>query len=137
MRKNILLLLFLLIINNSLALSSGDEKPTSNQVSAIPNEVSNDGKKIKIGLYGIGLDTYWSQFEGLYERLQGYQQQIAKRMSAKHGTIEVINTGIVDNPQKAREVGTFLAKQNVDVIFCCPGSRCACYRLKFTTIESD
>jgi len=118
MRKNILLLLFLLmIINNSLALSSEDEKPTSNQVSAIPNEVSNDGKKIKIGLYGIGLDTYWSQFEGLYERLQGYQQQIAKRMSAKHETIEVINTGIVDNPQKAREVGTFLAKQNVDAIF--------------------
>jgi len=61
MRKNILLLLFLLmIINNSLALSSEDEKPTSNQVSAIPNEVSNGGKTIKIGRYALGLDTYSS-----------------------------------------------------------------------------
>ena len=24
---------------------------------------------IKVGLFGIGLDTYWPQFEGLLERL--------------------------------------------------------------------
>jgi hypothetical protein len=62
-------------------------------------------KKIKIGLYGIGLDTYWAQFEGLYDRLQGYQSSIAARMSEKHPEFEIINTGIVDNPDKARETG--------------------------------
>ena len=29
--------------------------------------------KTKIGLIGLGLDTYWPQFEGLYTRLCGYQ----------------------------------------------------------------
>lgn len=72
---------------------------------------------MKVGLYGIGLDTYWSQFEGLNERLQGYQQVIANRISKMEPEIEVINTGIVDNPQKAREVGTLLAKENVEAIF--------------------
>lgn len=32
---------------------------------------------MKIGLYGIGLDTYWPQFKGLYERLTGYQARLA------------------------------------------------------------
>ncbi len=27
---------------------------------------------LKVGLFGIGLDTYWPQFEGLYDRLVGY-----------------------------------------------------------------
>jgi len=72
---------------------------------------------MKIGLYGIGLDTYWSQFEGLNERLLGYQQSIANHISKMDIEIELVNTGIVDNPQKAREVGTILAKENVEAIF--------------------
>ena len=27
---------------------------------------------VRIGLFGIGLDTYWPQFAGLKERLEGY-----------------------------------------------------------------
>ncbi len=30
-------------------------------------------KKLKIGFFCIGLDTYWSQFEGLLPRLLGYK----------------------------------------------------------------
>ena len=37
-------------------------------------------KKTKIGLFGIGLDTYWPQFEGLLGRLQAYQARIAERL---------------------------------------------------------
>ena len=33
--------------------------------------------KTKVGLIGLGLDTYWPQFEGLYTRLCGYQDWIA------------------------------------------------------------
>ena len=36
-------------------------------------------KNIKIGLFGIGLDTYWSQFEGLQDKLKSYQEQIKKK----------------------------------------------------------
>jgi L-arabinose isomerase len=81
------------------------------------NKSVSPDKKIKIGLYGIGLDTYWSQFDGLYDRLQGYQEIIANRMAKSHADIEIINTGIVDNPAKARQVGASLAEQNVEAIF--------------------
>jgi L-arabinose isomerase len=73
-------------------------------------------KPLKIGLYGIGLDTYWAQFAGLYDRLQSYQQQIANRLLATHPHIEIINTGIVDSPDKARRVGDELAQAQVDLI---------------------
>ena len=33
---------------------------------------------MKIGLFGIGLDTYWPQFEGLKERLKGYLSVVEK-----------------------------------------------------------
>ncbi|MDP7239093.1 MAG: arabinose isomerase, partial [Candidatus Latescibacteria bacterium] len=72
--------------------------------------------KIKIGLYGIGLETYWNQFDGLLDRLQGWQQTIADRIIEDHPDVEVVNTGIVDNPTKAREVGQLLAQSNIELI---------------------
>ena len=72
-------------------------------------------QKLRVGLYGIGLETYWPQFEGLYERLQGYQNRIREKMEA-YG-VAVIDAGLVDNPQKAIEAGDFLRSQNVDLLF--------------------
>ena len=117
MKKNILLVLFMLIANSAIVISSEVEKPKSNQANTSDNTIIAKGDKIKIGLYGIGLDIYWSQFDGLQERLDGYQKIIAEHISNADTKIELINTGIVDNPYKAREVGDFLAKQNVDAIF--------------------
>jgi L-arabinose isomerase len=117
MKKNIFLVLIILIANYSLVKSSEKVVSQSNQTGTTNNELGTKENKIKIGLYGIGLDVYWSQFEGLQERLQGYQEIIAVHISEADTKIEVINTGIVDNPYKAREVGEFLAKQNVDAIF--------------------
>ena len=34
---------------------------------------------IKVGLFGIGLDTYWKQFEGLLDKLKGYQDRIREK----------------------------------------------------------
>ncbi len=72
--------------------------------------------QLNIGLYGVGLDTYWEQFEGLFDRLQGNQTKIATKVQGKHPDINVINTGIVDNPVKAREVGDLLARSEVELI---------------------
>ena len=52
-----------------------------------------------VGLFGIGLDTYWPQFEGLQQRLTGYTQQVADRLE-KTG-VRVINLGLVDSAEKA------------------------------------
>ncbi|SMC79951.1 L-fucose/L-arabinose isomerase family protein [Cellulophaga tyrosinoxydans] len=70
---------------------------------------------IKVGLFGIGLDTYWPQFEGLLERLQGYQSQIADKMESFG--VEVVNVGLVDSPVVAREKAEVLKKEDVDILF--------------------
>ncbi|MGC9219595.1 MAG: arabinose isomerase [Athalassotoga sp.] len=71
--------------------------------------------KIKVGLFGIGLNTYWKQFDGLFERLENYQKLISERIS--NYDVEVINVGIVDTPQKAIEKSSILKKSDVDIIF--------------------
>ena len=50
----------------------------------------------RIGLFGIGLDSYWPQFEGLKSRLEGYLEIVHKKISDMHPA--VINAGLVDNP---------------------------------------
>ena len=35
---------------------------------------------LKIGLFGIGLEAYWEQFEGLQKRLAGYVDVVAGRL---------------------------------------------------------
>ncbi|KAA5824838.1 arabinose isomerase [Algibacter amylolyticus] len=70
---------------------------------------------IKVGLFGIGLDTYWPQFEGLLERLEGYQKQVADKMESFGA--EVVNVGLVDSSEKAREKAQVLKTEDVDILF--------------------
>jgi L-arabinose isomerase len=70
---------------------------------------------LKIGLFGIGLDTYWPQFTGLRERLEGYLQTIHDQLSAIHP--HIINAGMVDNAEKAFEAGSLFRRSEVDLIF--------------------
>lgn len=72
-------------------------------------------EKIKIGLFGIGLDTYWGQFEGLLDRLTGYQNFIAGKM-AQYGAT-VVDAGLVDSPEKAQGAAELLKKNDVDLVF--------------------
>lgn len=72
-------------------------------------------KNVKIGLYGIGLDTYWPQFEGLLDKLTGYQKEICERMQCDG--VEIVDTGIVDNLDRAREAGERFSREGVELIF--------------------
>jgi L-arabinose isomerase len=71
--------------------------------------------KTKVGLFGIGLDTYWGQFDGLLDNLKKYQEQIKTRITSYD--VEVIDAGMVDNPVKAREASDFLKSQDVEIVF--------------------
>lgn len=71
--------------------------------------------QLTIGLFGIGLDTYWPQFEGLKERLEGYLKIVEEKLSAIHPS--VINAGLVDTIDKAFETGRMFKQQDVDIIF--------------------
>ncbi|HOI49336.1 MAG TPA: hypothetical protein PK167_08525, partial [Prolixibacteraceae bacterium] len=69
----------------------------------------------KAGLFGIGLDTYWAQFDGLLGNLKKYQEQIKNRI-AGFG-VDVADAGMVDNPEKARAAADFLKSQGVEILF--------------------
>jgi L-arabinose isomerase len=49
-------------------------------------EHRNSTQHFRIGLFGIGLDTYWSQFPGLQERLEGYLNVVEHKLSDIHLT---------------------------------------------------
>jgi L-arabinose isomerase len=69
----------------------------------------------KVGLFGIGLETYWNQFGGLLENLLTYQEQIKKKITSFG--IEIVDAGMVDNPSKAQAAGELLAKSDVSLVF--------------------
>lgn len=68
----------------------------------------------KIGLFGIGLEAYWDQFEGLKERLEGYLSKVEHKVRDKHEN--VLNVGLVDNNVKAFEAGIKFKQEGVDLI---------------------
>ncbi|HRO46078.1 arabinose isomerase [Agriterribacter sp.] len=70
---------------------------------------------LKIGLFGIGLEAYWEQFEGLEKRLSGYVDVVAGRL--KTFGAEVVNMGLIDTPAKAFEAGHCFRTEDVDLIF--------------------
>ncbi|SDD19502.1 L-arabinose isomerase [Mucilaginibacter pineti] len=70
---------------------------------------------LKIGLFGIGLDVYWEQFDGLKISLEGYLETL----SAKFNTlpVTVVNAGLVDTVDKAFETGKMFRQEDVNIIF--------------------
>lgn len=86
---------------------------------------------LKIGLFGIGLDAYWEQFDGLKERLEGYLNIVENNLINKGcGVSDVgspskshiphaicINAGLVDTIDKAFAAGKLFRTEDVDLIF--------------------
>jgi len=70
---------------------------------------------LSVGLFGIGLDTYWPQFPGLREKLLKYQAQIGRKLKSMGAN--VTDAGLVDNPQKAREAASQFRRAEADLIF--------------------
>jgi L-arabinose isomerase len=70
---------------------------------------------LRIGLFAIGLEAYWPQFEGLERRLTDYLGQVAKRLD-RHG-IEIVNLGLIDSPEKAAAAGHAFRQADIDLLF--------------------
>jgi L-arabinose isomerase len=56
--------------------------------------------KLRVGLFGIGLDAYWAQFPGLKARLEGYVERVGERLQGPE--VELENLGLVDTAQASR-----------------------------------
>jgi L-arabinose isomerase len=72
-------------------------------------------KRIKVGLFGIGLDTYWGQFDGLLNKLTLCQQRIKSRL--EQSGVDVIDAGMVDTVDKAISSAALFNKSSVDIVF--------------------
>ncbi len=72
-------------------------------------------RKLRAGLFAIGLDAYWPQFSGLKEKLERYVS-IVERQLARDG-VEVVNLGLIDNPEKAVVAGHDFRRADIDVLF--------------------
>ena len=72
-------------------------------------------KSVKVGLWGVGLNTYWGQFEELLPRLLDYQEKI--KAGIEKMDVEVVNVGMVDSLQKANESAALLKQADVELLF--------------------
>jgi len=69
----------------------------------------------KVGLFSIGLEEYWGQFEGLQRRLKDNNATVRQRLEGLGA--EVVNVGMVDSPDKAIAAGHAFRQEDVDLLF--------------------
>ena len=50
---------------------------------------------LKVGLFGIGLETYWEQFSGLEEKLKSYINIVVEKF--KSYQCKVVNLVLIKN----------------------------------------
>lgn len=70
---------------------------------------------MKTGLFSIGLDTYWPQFDGLLDNLTSYHNQISDKIQ-NMGT-DLVDAGMVDTPEKAQQAAKLFKTEDVEIIF--------------------
>ena len=70
----------------------------------------------RIGFFAVAHETYFGQFEGLYENLMGYHADL--KGIIEENQVEIIDFGMVDTSEKAYEVATKMQGANLDLIMC-------------------
>ena len=71
--------------------------------------------QLKVGLFSIGLDTYWPQFPGLRETLDQFTVRVAQKLESS--SARVINLGMIDTAEKSLAAGHEFRQADVDLIF--------------------
>jgi L-arabinose isomerase len=71
-------------------------------------------RMLRVGLVGIGLQAYWSQFQGLEERLHGYLEEVEEKIST--ATRIIVNLGLVDSPEQGLEAGHRARREEVEIL---------------------
>lgn len=70
---------------------------------------------LNVGLIGVGLDTYWGQFEGLRSRLIKYQQDISDKMSMY--SVNIVDCGLLDSTYKSKDIIEKLINNDIEILF--------------------
>ncbi len=84
-------------------------------MSGMTSHTEGSPPKLRVGLFSIGLQAYWSQFAGLEKRLTDYASQVAARLG--RSGVEIVNLGLIDTPEKALAAGHAFRQADVDLLF--------------------
>lgn len=74
---------------------------------------------VKVGVFGIGLAAYWSQFEGLKEAIDGHLRHVESQVEQ---WAYVVAGGLVDSAQRGAQAGDLFAQADVDLLVCYAGT---------------
>src|SRR3954465_8143817 len=84
--------------------------------SPLTGTETRSGPRARVGVFGIGLAAYWPQFDGLRERVEGYQRRVEERVSELGGG--GVSAGLGGSAEGAREAGDRFARAQVDLVLC-------------------
>lgn len=70
--------------------------------------------KVRIGLFSIGLNQYWTQMPEMKNEITDYLSEIDRRLSIFG---EVINMGIIDSVEAGRKAENTFISNDIDIIF--------------------
>lgn len=93
------------------------ETAAEEMTAAISSKIKKRKTTIpRIGVFGVGYEKYWAQFEGLYEQMLEKEQVFVEKIQKNQA--DVIDFGMVDNVQGAYQLLPKLKAANLDLIFC-------------------
>ena len=73
-------------------------------------------RSARVGIFAVGHDTYWHQFEGLLDNLMHYHE-IFKGL-VEDNDVEVIDYGMIDSSIASFDILKKMKGDNLDVLFC-------------------
>jgi L-arabinose isomerase len=68
---------------------------------------------MKIGVCAVGLEAYWEQFDGMLDNLLIHHNILINKFES----YDVVKGGMVDRPDKAKDVGKVFKENNVSLLF--------------------
>lgn len=71
---------------------------------------------VRVGIFAVGLETYWPQFDRLLETLIKHHKRFVEQLGRLG--VEVVDAGVVDNSAKAYAAGNALNAAQVDLLIC-------------------
>lgn len=73
-----------------------------------------DYGSLRVALVGLGLEAYWSQFDGLEDRLRGYLTTVEERITVPGR--QIVNLGLVDSFEKAQEAAHRCQREEIEIL---------------------
>jgi len=70
----------------------------------------------KIGIFAVGHDTYWGQFEGLLDNLMRYHSVFKELI--EENDVQVTDYGMIDSSIKSYDIVKKMKGDNLDILFC-------------------